>query len=67
MNSNLHDQVLDAFFWHFVDRGVPPADTPLFTGIYKGDPLTRVIAWEFGLPHHEAEATIEIARREVAL
>ena len=21
MNDDLHDQVLDAYFWHFVDRG----------------------------------------------
>jgi hypothetical protein len=67
MNSDLHDQVLDAFFWHFVDRGDPPADTPLFKGIYRGDLLTLVIARAFGLSPREAEAIIEIARREVAL
>ncbi|MGB7792153.1 MAG: hypothetical protein WBL39_13175 [Terrimicrobiaceae bacterium] len=67
MNSVLHDQVLDAYFWSFVDRGDAPADTPLFKGTYEGNSLAHVIGREFGLPDHEAEATIEIARREVAL
>jgi hypothetical protein len=67
MNSDLHDQVLDAYFWHFLDRGDAPADTPLFTGKYEGNSLAHLIGRESGLPHHEAEATIEIARREVAL
>ena len=44
MNKDPHNQVLDAFFWHFVDRGDAPANTPLFTGIYEGDSLARVIA-----------------------
>jgi hypothetical protein len=67
MNNEAHSQVLDADFWHFVDCGDTSADTPLFTGIYEGDSLAQVIAREFGLPPHESEATIEIARREVAL
>jgi hypothetical protein len=67
MNNHLHDQVLDAYFWHFVDCGHATADTPLFTGIFEGDSLARVITREFGLLAREAEATIEIARKEVAL
>jgi hypothetical protein len=67
MNCDPHNQVLDAYFWHFVDRGDAPADTPLFTGVYDGDSLARVIAREFDVPPHEAEATIEIARKEVVL
>jgi hypothetical protein len=67
MKDDPHNQVLDAYFWHFVDRGDTPADTPLFSGIYEGQSLAKVIAWEFGLPLYEAEAAIEIARREVAL
>ncbi len=67
MNNDPHDEVLDAYFWHFVDCGDAPADAPLFTGIYEGDSLARVIAREFGLPLYEAEAAIEIARKEVTL
>jgi hypothetical protein len=46
---------------------MPPADTPLFTGIQDGEPLPTVIAREFGLSPHEAESAIEVARKEVAL
>jgi hypothetical protein len=67
MNNDPHNQVLDTYFWHFVDRGDAPADTPLLTGIYEGDSPARVIAREFGLASREAESTIEIARKEVAL
>ena len=67
MNSDPHDQVLDAYFWHFVDRGDAPGDTPLFSGTYEGNSLAQVIARKFGLPQHEAEAAIELARTEVAL
>ena len=67
MNNDPHDSVLDDYFWDFVDRGDAPADTPLFTGIQGGEPLAVIIAREFGLPPHEAESAIEIARKEVAL
>jgi hypothetical protein len=67
MNNDPHDQVLDVYFWRFVDRGDAPEDAPLFTGISKGESLAKVIAPEFGLPPREAETAIEIARREVAL
>ena len=67
MNNDPHNQILDVYFWRFVDRGDAPADTPLFTGIYEGHSLARVIARQFGLPLYEAEAAIEIARKEVAL
>ncbi len=39
MNNDAHNQILDAYFWRFVDRGDAPADTPLFTGIQDGEPL----------------------------
>jgi hypothetical protein len=67
MNNDPHTQILDSYFWHFVDRGDDPADTPLFTGIQGGELLALIIAREFDLPPHEAEAAIEIARKEVAL
>ena len=62
-----HDSILKRYFWDFVDRGDAPADTPLFTGIQDGETLWAVIAREFGLPPHEAESAIDIARKEVAL
>ena len=62
-----HDSILKRYFWDFVDRGDAPADTPLFTGIQIGEPLPAIIAREFGLPPHEAESAIDIARKEVAL
>jgi hypothetical protein len=67
MNNDPHNQILDAYFWRFVDRGDAPADTPLFTGIHGGEPLAAVIAREFGLAPHDAESGIHIARKEVAL
>ena len=67
MNNDPHNQVLDAYFWHFLDQGYPSATTPLFTGIHEGDSLARVIAREFDLQLHEAESAIETARKEVAL
>lgn len=66
MNDDLHDQVLDAYFWHFVDRGDAPADRR-FTENCAGDWLARVIARKFCLSSHEAESAVELARKEVAL
>jgi hypothetical protein len=62
-----HETVLQKYFWDFVDRDYATADTPLFTGIQGGERLPAVIEREFGLPSHEAESAIEIARKEVAL
>jgi hypothetical protein len=67
MNNDPHDSILQRYFWDCVDRGVAPADTPLFTGIHNGKPLAVVIAREFGLGPHKAESAIEIARKDVAL
>ena len=62
-----HDSVLARYFWDLVDRGDAPADTPLFAGVNKGEPLPAIIAREFRLMPREAEAAIDIARKEVAL
>jgi hypothetical protein len=62
-----HDTILERYFWDFVDRRDPPADSPLFTGIHGGETLGAVIAREFGLSTHAAESAIDIARKEVAL
>ena len=67
MNNDFHNRLLDAYFWHFVNRGGEPPETPLVTGLHEGESLARVIAREFDLPLQEAESAIEIARQEVAL
>ena len=67
MNGDLHTQILDAYFWRFVDDGYLSAATPLFTGIYEGYPLSQIVANQFGLQLQEAESVIDIARKEVAL
>ena len=67
MNSDPHDSILERYFWDFVDWGVAPADTPLFTGIHGGEPLAAVITRESNLASDEAESAIDIARKEVAL
>lgn len=65
--NDAHEDILQRFFWDFVDRSCAPADTPLFTGIHGGEPLPAIIAREFGLAPHEAEFAINIARKEVVL
>ena len=62
INNDPTDQLLDAYFWHFVDRGDALEDTPLFTGIQDGDALGGHRAG-IRLPPHEAESAIDIARR----
>jgi hypothetical protein len=67
VKNDPYTRILDAYFWHCVDQGNVPHDTPLFCGTHAGDSLVRVIAREFGLAPHEAESAIEVARKEVAL
>ena len=64
--NDAHEDILQRYFWDFVDRGIALADTPLFTGIH-GEPLAAIIALEFSLAQREAESAIEIAWKEVAL
>ena len=62
-----HKTILERHFFELLDRGNPPGATPLFTGIYNGESLSHLIARQFQLSQCEAEAAIEIVRREVAL
>ena len=62
-----HGTLLERHFFEFIDRGHSPEATPLLTGIYNGESLSHVIARQFQLSLCEAEAAIEVARREVAL
>jgi hypothetical protein len=65
--NDAHKTILERHFFEFIDRGHPPEATPLFTGIYNGESLSHLIARQFQLPQCQAEAAIEIVRREVAL
>ena len=58
-----HKSILERYFWNDVDRGIAPAATPLFTGIHEGEALADAIRREFT----DADAAIELARREVEL
>ena len=49
-----HETILEQHFFELLDRGNPPDATPLF-------------ARQFQLSQCDAEAAIEVARREVAL
>lgn len=60
-----HESLLERYFWNEVERGIAPAATPLFTGIHNGEALTHAIRREFDMP--DADAAIELARREVEL
>ena len=62
-----HETILEHHFFEFLDRGHPPEATPLLTGIYNGESLSHLIARQFQHSQHEAEAAMEVARREVAL
>jgi hypothetical protein len=57
----MHDKILDDYFWHYVDLGMLPKDTPLFTNIY----LVSVIAAEYQLSHDDAALAFENAQKEV--
>lgn len=67
MKSDPHITILESYFFGYIDRGIGADETPLFTRTLNGQPLSGVIAEEFALPLHYAEAAIDMARQEVAL
>ncbi|MBE2203663.1 MAG: hypothetical protein IAE94_04955 [Chthoniobacterales bacterium] len=67
MKNDPHTSILETYFFGYIDRGVGADETPLFTRTLDGKPLSGVIAEEFSLPPHYAEAAIDMARQEVAL
>ncbi len=67
MKSDPHITILESYFFGYIDRGIGADETPLFTRTLDGQPLSDVIAEEFALPLHYAEAAIDMARQEVAL
>ena len=67
MKNNPHTRILETYFFRYIDRGIGADETPLFTRTLDGKPLSGVIAEEFELSPHHAEAAIYMARQEVAL
>ena len=67
MRNDPHTRILETYFFGYIDRGIGADETPLFTRTLDGQPLSGVIAEEFALPLHYAEAAIDMARQEVAL
>jgi hypothetical protein len=65
--NNIHDTILETFFFGDIDRNIGADETPLFTRTHEGEPLSDVIARRFQITQDEARAAIETARREVAL
>jgi hypothetical protein len=65
--ADVHTTILETYFFRYIDRRIGADQTPLFTRMLDGEALSIVIAREFGLPLHYAEAAIDMARIEVAL
>lgn len=66
-NDDTHTCILERYFFAFIDCRVGADETPLYTRRYRSEPLTTVIAREFGLTPEQADAAIEAARQEVWL
>ena len=67
MKNDPHLSILETYFFGYIDHGIGADETPLFTRMFDGKPLSGVIAEEFELPLHYAEVAIDMARQEVAL
>ena len=63
--TDTHTSILESFFFSHIDRGIGADETPLFTLIEEGQPLSTVVAARFQLSETEAEAAVEAARQEV--
>lgn len=67
MSTEIHETLLETYFFERIDQGAPPEKTPLFTGLLKERPLVDVLKERFSVTSDEAAAAIETARREVEL
>ncbi|MFA5916087.1 MAG: hypothetical protein WCV99_21405 [Sterolibacterium sp.] len=65
--ADAHTSIIETYFFSHIDRGIGADETPLFTLIDEGMPLSTVVAARFRLSETEAEAAIEAARQEVWL
>jgi len=60
--------LLEKYFFHYIDRGVPPEETPLLTGHYEGRSLVAAVAKDYlELRPFEVVELIDFAKKEVAL
>ena len=68
--EEIYPLILEDYFFSQVDRGVPPEETPLFTGNLdspEGEDLTSAVGRRFGLSDHEVILHLVHARGEVIL
>ena len=65
--ADIHTSILETYFFSHIDRGTAADETPLFTLIEAGQPLSTVVASRFQLSETEAESAIDAARQEVWL
>jgi hypothetical protein len=59
--------LLQDCFWNLLDQGIAAEHTPLFTGIFEGNPLAETLCLRFGIFVEEADYEITAARTEVEL
>ena len=64
---DIHTLILETYFFELHDRGIPPQQTPLFTGHFDERPLAEVLIDRFQLTPADANKAIELARKEVEL
>lgn len=61
-------ELLEKYFFNFIDKGVSQSETPLFSGVFDGKPLADAVAIDN--PHLQADqigTLICHARKEVEL
>lgn len=67
-NENDMNTLLNKYFFAYIDRGFTQDETPLFTGIIDGKPLTDAVSQDFlELRRDEVAELIDFAKREVEL
>lgn len=60
--------LLEKYFFHYIDKGLLPDETPLFTGNYEGYSLVAIVAKDYlELRPFEVVELIDFAKKEVAL
>ena len=64
---DLHDRLLEEYFFSWVDRGVAVGATPLFTDVIEGEDLPSAVGRRFGLSEHDSILHLVHAREEVIL
>jgi hypothetical protein len=65
--EDAHREILESYFFEWIDRGMGADETPLYTLRHGEELLCDVVARRFRLSRDEAVAAIEAARQEVAL